>query len=75
MKITQEVRAYAAANGVQGETALQQGMQEKAIEFVRDGARLYREVWMTPIEVNEEAEQLKRLKKKADAKSKYRWYV
>jgi phosphomethylpyrimidine synthase len=44
MKITQEVRAYAAANGVQGETALQQGMQEKAIEFVRDGARLYREV-------------------------------
>ena len=44
MKITQEVRAYAAVNGVQGETALQQGMQEKAIEFVRDGARLYREV-------------------------------
>jgi phosphomethylpyrimidine synthase len=44
MKITQEVRAYAAANGVQGEKALQQGMQEKAIEFVRDGARLYREV-------------------------------
>jgi thiamine biosynthesis protein ThiS len=52
MKITQEVRAYAAANGVQGEKALQQGMQEKAIEFVRDGARLYREVWMTSIEVN-----------------------
>ncbi|THC43199.1 phosphomethylpyrimidine synthase ThiC [Massilia sp. Mn16-1_5] len=33
MKITQEVRAYAA-----------QGMQEKAIEFVRGGAQLYREV-------------------------------
>jgi phosphomethylpyrimidine synthase len=33
MKITQEVRAYA-----------EQGMQEKAIEFVRGGARLYREV-------------------------------
>jgi hypothetical protein len=26
----------------------------------------------TPIEVNEEAEQLKRLKKKVEAKSKYR---
>jgi phosphomethylpyrimidine synthase len=33
MKITQEVRAYAA-----------QGMQEKAIEFVRGGAKLYREL-------------------------------
>jgi len=44
MKITQEVRAYAAANGVGGETALQHGMQEKAIEFVRGGAQLYREV-------------------------------
>lgn len=33
MKITQEVRAYAA-----------QGMQEKAIEFVRGGAKLYQEV-------------------------------
>jgi len=44
MKITQEVREYAAANGMGGETALQQGMQEKAIEFVRNGAQLYREV-------------------------------
>jgi phosphomethylpyrimidine synthase len=31
MKITQEVRAYAA-----------KGMQEKAIEFVKGGAELYR---------------------------------
>ncbi|WP_312514821.1 phosphomethylpyrimidine synthase ThiC [Massilia sp.] len=44
MKITQEVREYAAANGVQGDAALHQGMQEKAIEFVRNGAQLYREV-------------------------------
>ncbi|WP_137175570.1 phosphomethylpyrimidine synthase ThiC [Massilia sp. HP4] len=44
MKITQEVREYAAAKGVQGESALAQGMQEKAIEFVRNGAQLYREV-------------------------------
>ncbi len=44
MKITQEVREYAAASGVGEESALEQGMQEKAIEFVRGGARLYREV-------------------------------
>jgi len=44
MKITQEVREYAAARGVQGENALARGMQEKAIEFVRNGAQLYREV-------------------------------
>lgn len=44
MKITQEVREYAAANGMGGESAIRQGMQEKAIEFVRSGAQLYREV-------------------------------
>jgi len=44
MKITQEVREYAATNGVNEDKALAQGMQEKAIEFVRGGARLYREV-------------------------------
>ena len=44
MKITQEVREYAAANGVQDGAALDHGMQEKAIEFVRNGAQLYREV-------------------------------
>jgi phosphomethylpyrimidine synthase len=44
MKITQEVREYAAARGVQGDTALRHGMQEKAIEFVKNGAQLYREV-------------------------------
>jgi len=44
MKITQEVREYAANNGVNEDRALAQGMQEKAIEFVRGGAKLYREV-------------------------------
>ena len=44
MKITQEVREYAATKGVGEDTALAQGMQEKAIEFVRGGAKLYREV-------------------------------
>ncbi|MEN3278114.1 MAG: phosphomethylpyrimidine synthase [Massilia sp.] len=44
MKITQEVRAYAASSGVEEGQALQRGMQEKAVEFVRGGAKLYREV-------------------------------
>ncbi|MDB5748761.1 MAG: phosphomethylpyrimidine synthase ThiC [Massilia sp.] len=44
MKITQEVRAYAAASGVGEGQALAHGMQEKAVEFVRGGAKLYREV-------------------------------
>jgi len=41
MKITQEVREFAAANGVSDGAALQQGMQVKAVEFIRDGAQLY----------------------------------
>ncbi|WP_348699126.1 phosphomethylpyrimidine synthase ThiC [Duganella fentianensis] len=41
MKITQEVRDFAAANGVTDGAALQQGMQVKAVEFIRDGAQLY----------------------------------
>ncbi len=44
MKITQEVREYAAARGVAEQSALATGMEEKAIEFVRGGAKLYREV-------------------------------
>ena len=42
MKITQEVRAYAAANGLSEVNALRQGMEVKAIEFVKNGAQLYR---------------------------------
>ncbi len=41
MKITQDVRDYAAQSGVSEEQALQQGMQEKAIEFVKKGAEIY----------------------------------
>ncbi|KQQ91943.1 phosphomethylpyrimidine synthase ThiC [Massilia sp. Leaf139] len=44
MKITQEVRAYAAAKGIGEDGALARGMEEKAIEFVRGGAKLYREL-------------------------------
>jgi phosphomethylpyrimidine synthase len=41
MKITQDVRDYAASQGVAEKDALQKGMQEKAVEFVRKGAEIY----------------------------------
>jgi len=41
MKITQDVRDYAQRSGVGEQEALRRGMEEKAIEFVREGARLY----------------------------------
>ncbi|TCO77323.1 hydroxymethylpyrimidine synthase [Plasticicumulans lactativorans] len=42
MKITQDVRDYAAQQGVEAEAALARGMEEKAEEFVRSGAEIYR---------------------------------
>ncbi|MGI4984873.1 MAG: phosphomethylpyrimidine synthase ThiC [Janthinobacterium lividum] len=42
MKITQDVRAYAAEQGLSEKDALQRGMEVKSIEFVRNGAELYR---------------------------------
>ncbi|MGI4856905.1 MAG: phosphomethylpyrimidine synthase ThiC [Janthinobacterium lividum] len=42
MKITQDVRAYAAEQGLSDTAALQRGMEVKSIEFVRNGAELYR---------------------------------
>lgn len=42
MKITQEVREYASSQGISESQALQQGMQTKAVEFVRNGAEIYR---------------------------------
>ncbi|KAG1434435.1 hypothetical protein G6F57_021586 [Rhizopus arrhizus] len=41
MKITQDVRDYAAAQGVSEKDALQKGMQEKSVEFVKKGAEVY----------------------------------
>jgi phosphomethylpyrimidine synthase len=41
MKITQDVRDYAAAQGVDEEKALAVGMSEKAKEFVASGAEIY----------------------------------
>jgi len=44
MKITQDVRDYAAAQGVSEQEALQKGMETKAVEFVKTGAELYKKV-------------------------------
>jgi phosphomethylpyrimidine synthase len=44
MKITQDVRDYAAKQGISEQEALEKGMQEKAVEFVKKGAQIYREV-------------------------------
>src|SRR6266481_1756199 len=41
MKITQDVREFAAKMGVSDEEALKKGMEVKAIEFVRQGAEIY----------------------------------
>jgi phosphomethylpyrimidine synthase len=41
MRITQDVREYAARTGVESEQALEQGLREKAQEFRRAGASVY----------------------------------
>jgi phosphomethylpyrimidine synthase len=41
MKITQDVREYAATHGVSDAAALQVGMEEKSREFVESGAEVY----------------------------------
>ena len=42
MKITQEVRDYAATQGISEIAALKKGMETKSIEFVKSGAEIYR---------------------------------
>jgi phosphomethylpyrimidine synthase len=44
MKITQDVRDYAAKQGISEQEALEKGMQEKAVEFVKKGAEIYKPV-------------------------------
>jgi phosphomethylpyrimidine synthase len=41
MKITEDVRKYAAEQGIAEEEALKQGMEAKAKEFVDKGAEVY----------------------------------
>lgn len=44
MKITQDVRDYAATLNISDEEALKKGMQEKSIEFVKKGSEVYQKV-------------------------------
>ncbi len=41
MKITEDVRAYAAQQGMEESAALEKGMEEKSKEFVETGAEIY----------------------------------
>jgi phosphomethylpyrimidine synthase len=42
MKITQDVRDFAASQGVSEQEALEKGMEAKAVEFVKQGGEVYR---------------------------------
>jgi phosphomethylpyrimidine synthase len=42
MKISQEVREYAAKLGVSEQEALDKGMEVKAVEFVKAGSEIYK---------------------------------
>jgi phosphomethylpyrimidine synthase len=44
MKITQDVREYAARVGLPEERALEKGLQEKSREFIEKGAEIYQKV-------------------------------
>lgn len=44
MKITQDVRDYAAKQGLNEELALSHGLEVKAIEFVNQGADIYKKI-------------------------------
>ncbi|MHB1437291.1 MAG: phosphomethylpyrimidine synthase ThiC [Thiobacillus sp.] len=44
MKITQDVREYAAKEGLTEAAALARGMEVKAVEFVRQGAEVYKKL-------------------------------
>ena len=41
MKITEDVRQYAAQQGLNEQEALKKGMEEKSKEFVEKGAEVY----------------------------------
>ena len=44
MKITQDVRDFAAAQGIAEGEALEKGMEVKSLEFVKRGAEIYRSI-------------------------------
>jgi phosphomethylpyrimidine synthase len=41
MKITEDVRKYAAEHGLTSETTIQEGLKQKATEFTESGAEVY----------------------------------
>jgi phosphomethylpyrimidine synthase len=47
MKITQDVRDYAAKVGVTEQAAIEAGMREKAQEFKQSGGKIYQEIGST----------------------------
>ena len=46
MKITQDVRDYAAKLNMSPEDALSAGMQEKSTEFKIGGSQVYKKIWL-----------------------------
>ncbi|MCL2310382.1 MAG: phosphomethylpyrimidine synthase ThiC [Proteobacteria bacterium] len=44
MKITQDVRDFAASQGIKEQEALNKGMESKAAEFVKEGVEIYRKM-------------------------------
>jgi phosphomethylpyrimidine synthase len=42
MKITEDVRKYAAEQGLSEDEALRRGLEEKSREFVEGGAEIYK---------------------------------
>ena len=41
MKITEDVRKYAAEHGLTSEEAIERGLEEKSREFVQQGSDVY----------------------------------
>ena len=41
MRITEDVRRYAAERGITEESAIEQGLKQKGTEFKKSGAELY----------------------------------
>ena len=44
MRITRDERNYAASQGISEDEALQEGMEERAVEFKKTGAQICKEV-------------------------------
>jgi phosphomethylpyrimidine synthase len=41
MKITEDVRKYAAEQGIADDAAIEEGLKQKAAEFTESGAEVY----------------------------------